>query len=263
MLAIRRSLVAWLIVLGVAAPAFAGARPAPWLGGANRISPFEARASAIASSLAGQRVSVECVGPTAWRSLAAQYRFDRSLTWALTPLRPDSSTGAAESSGYSLFSPRGCRLGDAFFAAPTERGARICNHGTAAKRRAGRTTVLGECDDWGSKLVAVHVLGHESMHLAGVIEEAPADCLGAQVGAFVARRLGASAGFARSLALEYWRYYYRSQDPRYQSPDCRDGGRLDLFPDRPGWPTPDRYPSNLSAVIGRFVSGAESSGGTS
>jgi len=253
-LAIRRSLVAWLIVLGVAAPAVAGVRQAPWQGGTNQITPFEARASAIASSLAGHRVSIECVDPTAWRSLAAQYSFDPALTWALTPLRSDSSTGAVESSGRSLFSPRGCRLADAFFAAPTERGARICSHGTTAKRR----TLLGECDDWGSKLLAVHVLGHESMHLSGVIDEAPADCLGAQIGAFVAQRLGASAGFARSLALEYWRYYYRSQDPRYQSPDCRDGGRLDLFPHRHGWPTPNRYPSRLSAVIARFVASAES-----
>lgn len=109
--------------------------------------------------------------------------------------------------------------------------------------------VLGECDDWGSTLLAVHVLGHESMHLAGVVDEAEADCLAAQVDAFVATALGAAPRFARLLAREYWAYYYPSQDRRYRSPRCYDGGALDLFPERRGWPTPAHYSANLSSRI--------------
>jgi hypothetical protein len=257
-------------VLGLATPAHAGERPPPWSGGASRITPFEARASAVAATLAGHDVSIECPDPAAWGALASQYGFPSGLTWALTPLRRDSSTGSSEATRESYFSPRACRLADAFQGAPTERGARICRHGTKPQWRKVRVSaqgktfsrrvlvhvpVLGECDDWGQVLLAVHVLAHESMHLAGVIEEAPADCLGAQLGAFVATKLGASPRFARATALEYWRDYYRSQDPRYQSADCRKGGRLDLFPDRQGWPTPDRYPSDIASVIEKFASG--------
>lgn len=126
-----------------------------------------------------------------------------------------------------------------------------------------RVPVLGECDDWGSKLLAVHVLGHESVHLAGVVDEAEADCLGAQVDAFVAATLGADARLARSLAREYWAYYYPSQDRRYRSPECHDGGLLDLFPGRKGWPTPAVYPSNLAAIIGAFAAASRPSGSSS
>jgi len=222
----------------------------------------------IARSLSHADVTVACVDSSGWTALAAQYGFDRELTWAVTPLRRVTSTGTSEATGQSFFSPRECRLVEAFLRAPTERGVRICHHGTRPRwrtvkaTRAGRharrvlthVPLLGECDDWGQVLLAVHVLAHESMHLAGVIEEAPADCLGAQVGALVARMLGASSRFARGTALEYWRDYYRSQDPRYRSPDCRPGGRLDLFPDRLGWPTPNRYPPGVASAIERFGS---------
>ena len=87
------------------------------------------------------------------------------------------------------------------------------------------------------------------MHLAGVMGEAEADCLATQIDAFVAMALGADSRFARSLAREYWAYYYPRQDRRYRSRECRDGGALDLFPDRRGWPSPAAYPSNLASRI--------------
>ena len=117
-----------------------------------------------------------------------------------------------------------------------------------------RTPVFGECDRWGRTLVAVHVIAHESMHLAGFVDEAEADCLGVQLDALVAVRLGASAAFARQLATDYWTQYYPEQAPRYRSPGCRDGGSLDLFPGRPGWPTPASYPADVGAKIVAFGS---------
>jgi hypothetical protein len=163
-------------------------------------------------------------------------------------------------------SPETCRLGAAFFSSPTTRGSKICLHGTrpewrriggdhrrksTAKRVLVEIPLLGECDDWGEKVVALHVLTHESMHLAGVLGEIDAECLAIQVGAFVVHRLGASSAFARSIAREYWRYYYKSQDRRYVSPDCRSGGKLDVFGS--SWPTPARYPPNIAGTIERFV----------
>jgi len=209
------------------------------------VTPFEARASLIAASLAGHVVSIDCADPGTWRSLAAEYGFDQALTWALTPLDTETSTGSRVPRGYADFSPRACRFGDAFARRPTERGARICRHGTTRP-------VLGECDDWALELMAVHVLGHESMHLAGIIDEATADCLATQLAALVAGRFGASTTFARSLANEYWRFYYRSGDSQYRSPACRDGGRLDLFPKQDSWPTPSTYPANVAHRIDAF-----------
>jgi hypothetical protein len=242
--AIRRSVAALLVMLCLATPALGAAGdPPPWDGDAARVTPLEARSSRIARSLAGPDVSIECVSPAAWRSLAAEYGFERELTWALTPLWSDADTGSSIPGSRSTLSPRACRLEDAFVRAPSEQGARLCRHGG----------VLGECDEWGAKLLAVHVLGHESMHLAGVVDEARAECLAVQLDAFVAAHLGATTRFARSLAREYWRYYYPSQDRRYRSAECRDGGTLDLFPSRYGWPTPGTYPSHPARSIHRFA----------
>lgn len=244
-LAIRRSVAAWVVTLFLATPALGGAAGLPpWTGGAAQVTPLEARESEIARSLAGgPSVSIECATPAEWRSLAAEYGFDRGLTWALTPLRWDADSSRTIPAARSIFSPRACGLEDAFVRTPSERGARLCRHGKA----------LGECNDWGAKLLAIHVLGHESMHLAGVVDEAQADCFGAQLDVLVAEGLGAESGFARSLAREYWAYYYGSQDRRYRSPECRDGGKLDLFPTRRGWPAPSTYPPNLARSIHRFV----------
>ena len=266
-LARRRSLVLLLVLLSVAAPAQGTSTPTPWSGGPQRVAPFEAAASRIATSLAGRGVSIHCVDEATWRSLAEQHGFDPGNTWALTPLHRESSSGTVVADGYSNLSPRACRLADSFFSKPAENGTRTCRHGTKTQwaSRPGnrhrkptrkvqvRVPVYGECDDWAAKLVAVHVLGHESMHLAGVVDEAQADCLTAQVDAFVAAALGADPRFARSLAREYWAYYYPSQDRGYRSPDCHDDGTLDIVPERKGWPTPPAYPSDLVSRIGVFA----------
>jgi hypothetical protein len=107
-------------------------------------------------------------------------------------------------------------------------------------------------------LVAVHVIGHESMHLAGVVDEAVADCLALQLDAWVAVRLGASRSFARSLAREYWTTYYSAQDVRYRSAGCRDGGALDLFPESAGWPTPTHYTARVATAVASFAERARS-----
>jgi hypothetical protein len=211
----------------------------------------EAAASRIATALSGHRVSIDCLDAVAWRALGVRYGFDPANTWALTPMYPDQSGAAVPGRG-ARFSPRTCALVGAFLTRPTELGTRICRHGTTARwvMRAGeagkparkvkvRVALLGECDRWGAILMAVHVLTHESMHLAGVVDEAEADCLAVQSDAWVAGALGADAQFARAFAREYWISYYPSQEPRYRSPDCRDGRRLDLFAGRRGWPVPE------------------------
>jgi len=261
--------VAAAVALALVVPAVAG-EAMPARGAAGSAAVFELRATRIARSLSGRPVAIECADAATWRSLAAEYGFDRETTWALTPLRRDSGRGGRLAPGdRAVLSPRTCRLGARFLAAPTERGVRLCRHGSeprwalrpsdssgspeTLRRVRVRTAVWGECDAWGVTLTALHVLTHESMHLAGVVDEAPADCLGVQLDALVATRLGAAAPFARALAREYWRSYYPSQDRSYRSPECRNGRALDLFPGRSGWPAPETYPPRVSLRVRRFA----------
>ena len=83
---------------------------------------------------------------------------------------------------------------------------------------------------------ALHVLAHESSHLAGIRDEAAADCYGLQRTAVVAEDLGATPDegerFARIALAE--RAVNAPAD--YRSPECRDGGALDLAPWSSVWP---------------------------
>jgi hypothetical protein len=83
---------------------------------------------------------------------------------------------------------------------------------------------------------ALHVLAHESIHLSGVRDEAQADCFGFQKTAFVAEELGASSEDARRYAELAVLERARSAPPEYRSPDCHEGGLLDLDRGSNVWP---------------------------
>jgi hypothetical protein len=85
-----------------------------------------------------------------------------------------------------------------------------------------------------AQVLAVHVLTHEAMHMAGITDEARAECLAMQQDARTARLLGASPDEAVVLARRYWRTVYPQMPDRYVSAECRPGGELDQFwPDAP------------------------------
>src|SRR5262249_54222827 len=149
--------------------AAAAERDSAGSGGAGRVSAIARQATVIASGIAGSEVSVECADPGDWRALGSRDAFDPTLVWGLTLV----DRGDVEAPETTL-APRTCRLLAAFAASPSVRGTRICVH-PSARKGVGRT-MLGECDSWGATLVAVHVLTHETMHLAGVVDEAEADC---------------------------------------------------------------------------------------
>jgi hypothetical protein len=77
---------------------------------------------------------------------------------------------------------------------------------------------------------AVHTLAHEAVHLAGVRNEAEAECYGLQTVDLVAVRLGADLATARALADYAFARLYPSLPPHYRTDACRDGGPLDLVP---------------------------------
>jgi hypothetical protein len=86
---------------------------------------------------------------------------------------------------------------------------------------------------------AIAVLAHEAWHLRGVGDEGTTECYALQSGVELGQRLGLSASTARRLMRgQLVENELRGRaSPAYRlPPDCRDGGSLDLEPDRAGFP---------------------------
>jgi hypothetical protein len=85
-------------------------------------------------------------------------------------------------------------------------------------------------------LHALQTLAHESWHLEGQRNEAITECYALQTTAKVADRLGASEPEAQAAARAVFVQLYPRMPTEYQTPDCRDGGPLDLHPGSSVWP---------------------------
>jgi len=96
----------------------------------------------------------------------------------------------------------------------------------------------GRADPTEDEVEAVHVLSHESRHMAGVTDEALAECQAMRRDAAAARLLGASDAQARRLARYYWMVFYPRMPADYRSAACAPGGEWDEhLPDAP-WAAP-------------------------
>ena len=83
--------------------------------------------------------------------------------------------------------------------------------------------------------VGVGTLAHEAQHRAGILKEDVAECYAIQSLRGAALSLGADAEYADELATALWDHY-PNEPPGYSSPQCRDGGELDLHPETSRWP---------------------------
>jgi hypothetical protein len=88
------------------------------------------------------------------------------------------------------------------------------------------------------EVIAVHVLSHESRHMAGTTSEAAADCEAMQRDAWTARLLGATRDEAERLARLYWRVVYPNMPDEYRTGDCAPGGPLDEHLTEAPWTRP-------------------------
>ena len=93
-----------------------------------------------------------------------------------------------------------------------------------------------DADDAPRVAAALHVLAHESWHLAGVRNEAKADCYGLQRTAFVAEELGADHPEAQAFSELAMAERAQFAPPEYRSAECHDGGALDLDRGSSIWP---------------------------
>ncbi len=65
------------------------------------------------------------------------------------------------------------------------------------------------------------------MHMAGITDEAGAECAAVQRDARIAGFLGAAEVHARRLALSYWGAIYPRMPDEYRSADCAADRALD------------------------------------
>jgi hypothetical protein len=92
--------------------------------------------------------------------------------------------------------------------------------------------------DAGSRLAlaaSVVTLAHEAQHLRGIVAEPVAECYGMQLASRTAVAIGVEKSYADKLAEAYWRHYPDTLS-EYRSPECRNGGALDLQPSASTWP---------------------------
>jgi hypothetical protein len=94
----------------------------------------------------------------------------------------------------------------------------------------------GQANPSEGQIIAVHVVAHEAMHINGIINEAEAECTAVQLNYLVAEALGATEQEARELQRRYYLEYYPHQRSNYVSNQCREGGNLDVLPDRTEFP---------------------------
>lgn len=212
-----RVIAAAILALTLAASASAAASPPydygplPTIAAPSTVSRVEGKLSAAASRNAGRAVEARCWDAMDWARLGREW-----LAWSgVSTVR--ALAYADPKAGRIHLSPQVCAALVPFL----YRNHRPRN-GTAAKKELARALVT---------------LAHEAQHATGVESEVEAECFGQQRVRPLARLLGATKDYAASLAVHAWRYTYSRLPAAYKSPDCRDGGPLDLNPAARGiWP---------------------------
>jgi hypothetical protein len=181
----------------------------------HRETPTEKRLAAVAGSIAERDdAAIRC--PSIWRraveisSFGGNTHFDTEGKPDFAELRHEVCATFEDLPEKGFPSDVDCLLGDA-----------------------------SRCDGWTKDvLFAVHVLSHEAWHLAGVRDEATAECYAYQTDAAVAEEFGATPSVARRVAAYLLSQGTRSTLPEYRiSSDCRSGGKLDLHPGTAAWPS--------------------------
>jgi hypothetical protein len=117
------------------------------------------------------------------------------------------------------------------------RGRRVINLSSLACLQLDRITYHDSSLALPATGAAVGALAHEAMHVAGIHDEGVAECYGMQLTAVTAMRLGTEPDYADELrTVNFESNRDRRAGTVYDSPDCYDGGPLDLAPESSRWP---------------------------
>lgn len=126
------------------------------------------------------------------------------------------------------------RVGHVWFGADGKpAGSAFLSANTCAKVRTWRGDPAGASLQ---EIVAVHTITHEAAHLAGVRDEATAECLAIQRDAATMMALAATRTVAAGQVKTYLAEVYPRLPDAYRSDQCVDGGSLDLTPVDGTWP---------------------------
>jgi hypothetical protein len=173
----------------------------------SRVEPRFSRAAAALSAVPG--TVVRCWSLPDWLSLIAERG---AYTGGAVDLRAD---GFVSEGRRVNLAPRMC-----------ERLVRFVYGGERPAR--GRTKL--------QLANTVLTLAHETVHFSQGADEAVATCYGLQRLRRAAVLLGARRPYANSLAELAWTGLYPYGLAKYHSPQCHDGGKLDLHPHSAVWP---------------------------
>ena len=260
------ALASVVATLGIASTADAGGSDPPWSSGPDVDSPLEAAAGAAVSDVVvGRTVRVRCNGEEEWEVVVAALGWDpgriAGFAWpgaSVAELSPATcldldqfwNDGAAEKRCLGTFVS--FRTTTVRVPVRVRKKVRVRVDGkwrtrvkvvTAWRETRQDVPVLEDrlvrCGEFPQRTQAVQTLAHEAFHLAGVRDEAAADCSAIQKLDAVARRLGADWAFATDMQAWAWSWYQEHQGakpPQYFSPECRADGALDLTPGDGRWP---------------------------
>ena len=257
----RRSRCAWGIlaaaIFAVVPNALADEPPVPWSGGGAVETPFEQFAGQQASVAAGRPVKVHCNGATDWGQLGAEQRFDPVTVWGYVVFTWDHDAEAYRPADYMELSEAACWYLDEYWRAPLGEKGKRCRTATQITFVPHRTRVkvlrrvkvngrwrarvvyvtrtmqspvsipqFGTCADYKNRIFALQTISHETQHLAGVQDEANAECNGMQRLVWFAQRFGATAEQGREMAGDYFHDFYLVKRPGtpYFLPTCPDPG---------------------------------------
>jgi hypothetical protein len=167
--------------------------------------------SRVASALATRRTQVRCWSQTDWKRHVSELARTYPRLSRLGPWRAYTSTSLDEIS----LSPEVC----------------------AELHKVGRRHASVWRDPApGAVAWSVETLAHEAQHASGILSEVQAECYGMQTTTAAALLLGTTRAEGQYLATLYWKRWYAWLKPPYSSSECRNGGALDLRPDRNAWP---------------------------
>jgi hypothetical protein len=173
----------------------------------------EARLGAVASSIAQRSVGVDC--PGFWRQLVDVTSEDGRVHFDVAG-RPNDNAELSAGTCDRLEDFSRAKIKPAFDCLVPD--DRTCDRDVVETARALST------------------LAHEAYHLAGVRDEAAAECYGIQTVDFVAERLGAAVNQGRIVSAWAERTSARTHPAEYHSQECRRNGVLDLEPRTTAWP---------------------------
>jgi hypothetical protein len=184
-------------------------RPLPRTGGPSDKSRIDPLYSRVAGPIARRPVEIRCWSEADWHKVVAEFN-----AWEPGYSDPAAFVGSASFGDTANLGPSTCERLD----------------------RLAYEKEYPTGDDQDEVASAVQILSHEIQHLVATGTEAQTECYGMQALERVARGLGASASYARELALRFWEYGYPTDDSVYHTQLCQDGGPLDANPQTSRWP---------------------------